>query len=126
MMKKILEPLFVESKVNFFVSGHLHAYMRTLNVIHNKPNAAGPMHIIVGNGGRQANAPFNSDIAEDWVAVRDHTTYGFSTIEYLNATTARYEWVQTGHNTLDDKGDNFLNVKKNLNDSAYVNNQYYV
>ena len=79
MMKKILEPLIVESKVNFFVSGHLHAYMRTLNVIHNKPNAAGPMHIIVGNGGRQANSPYYSDIAEDWVAVRHPITYGFST-----------------------------------------------
>ena len=48
MTKRILETLFVESKVNFFVSGYLHAYMRTLNVIH-KTNQTqfevGPMHI---------------------------------------------------------------------------------
>ncbi len=108
------------------LSGHLHAYMRTKNVINNSPNPVGPVHIIIGNGGRQANAPFYSEEAESWVAIRDHTTYGFGTIEYFNETTARYEWIQTGHNTPQDKGKNYLNPPKGLSDAIFVSNQYFL
>jgi len=125
-LKIYLEPLFVKFKVNFIFSGHVHAYQRTKTVQYNKVSKKGPIHIILGNGGRQANAPFLNSDAEEWVAVRDHTTYGYGTIEFFNASIARYEWVQTGHNGPEDSGNNFLDVPKNVSDVVFVTNQYYI
>jgi len=126
-MKKYLEPLFVKHRVNFVLSGHLHAYMRTKNVVNNAYTPTGPIHIILGNGGKRAKiVPFRNEIPEEWVAIRDHTTYGYGTIEYLNATMALYEWIQTGHNSPEDHGENFLNVPKNIRDLVYIENQNYL
>ncbi len=93
-LKLFLEPLFVKYKVNFVFSGHLHAYMRTKQVAFDVVAEDGPIHFILGDSGRQANAPFLNSEPEEWVAVRDHTTYGWGLIEYLNMTTAKYEWVR--------------------------------
>lgn len=124
-MKKYLEPLFVQYRVNFVVSGHIHAYFRSKNVAYDKPTPTGPIHIVLGNGGREANAPFYNEVAEDWVAVRDNTTYGYGTIKFLNRTTALYEWIQTGSNYLDG-GTKSRNEAFNLTDIVSVQNQYYL
>ena len=124
-LKKFLEPLFVMYKVNFVLSGHLHAYMRTKPVAFGEVTEDGPIHIVLGNGGRQANAPYLNPEPEEWVAVRDHTTYGWGSIEYLNMTTARYEWIQSGHNQRGDRGNNFFDAPKNLSDVAFIRNQFF-
>jgi len=101
--------------------------MRTKNVVNNAYTPTGPIHIILGNGGKRAKiVPFRNEIPEEWVAIRDHTTYGYGTIEYLNATMALYEWIQTGHNSPEDHGENFLNVPKNIRDLVYIENQNYL
>jgi hypothetical protein len=125
-MKKYLEPLFIKHRVNFVVSGHIHAYFRSKNVANDIPNSTGPIHIVLGNGGREVNAPFYNEQAEDWVAVRDHTTYGYGTIDFLNRTTALYEWIQTGKNDLD--GGDLESTRNyfNLTDIVMVENQYYL
>jgi hypothetical protein len=126
-LKLYLEPILVMYKVNFVLSGHLHGYSRTKPVaFNNVTEENGIIHIVLGNGGRQANAPFlNPDHAEEWIAVRDHTTYGYGLIEFMNDTIARYEWVQTGHNTKQDHGNNFLIIPPNLTDVVHIRNQYY-
>lgn len=124
-LKKFLEPLFVTYKVNFVFSGHLHGYMRTKPVAFSNVTKNGPVHFVLGNGGRQANAPFLNPQPEVWVEIRDHTTYGYGFIEYINYTTARYEWVQTGHNKPGDRGKNFLDVPQNLTDIVYFQNSYF-
>jgi len=70
--RRYLEPLFVQHRVNFILSGHLHAYMRSKPVINGTLDNRGPVHIIIGMSGRQANAPYKNADPEEWVAVRDH------------------------------------------------------
>ena len=70
--RRYLEPLFVQHRVNFVLSGHLHAYMRSKPVIDGAVDRRGPVHIIIGMSGRQANAPYMNADPEEWVAVRDH------------------------------------------------------
>jgi len=125
-MKKYLEPLFVKYHVNFVLSGHMHAYSRSKNVANDSLTSTGPMHIVLGNGGRQLNAPFQSEIPEEWVALRDHTTYGFGTIQVLNKTSALYEWVQSGRTNAASPGMNFDDAPENMTDLVYVENQYFV
>ena len=128
---KYLEPLFVEHRVNFVLSGHLHAYMRTNPVSKGRTDPKGPIHVILGNGGRQANTPYHMETPEEWVAVRDHTTYGYGTIELLNATHARYEWVQTDYNKVSTfkaqvREDEVGRAKdRGIIDQVYIKNQLY-
>ena len=61
-----------------------------------------------------------------WVAKRDHTTYGYGTIDFISPKVALYEWVQTGHNSPEDRGQNFLDVPTDLTDIVHVENQIYL
>lgn len=123
-----LEPIFVRHRVNFVMAGHLHSYMRTVPTIDSKPDPRGPIHIIQGNGGRQANEPYvNDTAAEEWIKIRDHSMYGYGTLELFNRTHARWKWVKTGFNAEDEGG---LHVRFqpdfSLNDEVWVVNQLYV
>lgn len=91
-----LESLFVEYKVNLVITGHIHAYQRTKTVNNGEVTARGPMHIVVGAGGRQCKASFMSEDPEPWIAVRDATRYGYGTLELYNKTHAQWQWVPTG------------------------------
>ena len=122
-LKRYIEPLMVRFRVNFVLSGHIHAYMRTKPVVNGTVTASGPIHIILGNGGRQVNAPYQQNDAEVWVARRDHTTYGYGVIDFLNATVARYQWVHTGHNEQGDEGNKPSTA---LSDSFLIFNQYFL
>jgi acid phosphatase type 7 len=95
--KEHFEPLFVKHKVNLVVAGHIHAYQRTKNVAMDQLNPAGPVHVVVGAGGRQCKAAFRTAEPAEWVAVRDSTRYGYGTLEIYNATHAQWEWIITGH-----------------------------
>ena len=134
LAQRYLEPLFCEHGVNFVLSGHLHAYQRTHPVNNGTLDQKGPMHIILGNGGRQANTPYYRRKPESWVAVRDHTTYGYGTLDFVNATHARYEWIQTDVNDvstqkvrLEEGGANVDKAKhRGIRDKIFVRNQLYL
>ena len=123
-----LEPIFVRHRVNFVVAGHLHSYMRTVPTIDSKPDPKGPIHIIQGNGGRQANEPYiNDTVAEEWIKIRDHSMYGYGTLELFNRTHARWKWVKTGFNAEDEGGlHGRFQPDFSLNDEVWVTNQLYV
>ena len=123
-----LEPIFVRHRVNFVVAGHLHSYMRTVPTINSKPDPRGPIHIIQGNGGRQANEPYMNDtVAEEWIKIRDHSMYGYGTLELFNRTHARWKWVKTGFNAEDEGGlHGRFQPEFSLNDDVWVTNQLYV
>ncbi|KAL3816550.1 hypothetical protein ACHAXA_011849 [Cyclostephanos tholiformis] len=123
-----LEPVFVRHSVNFVISGHLHSYMRTLPTVDSKPDPRGPIHIIQGNGGRQANEPYRNPIEpEEFVEVRDHSMYGYGTLELCNRTHAQWKWVQTGFNAVDEGGLNGrFEPDFGLHDEVWVLNQLFV
>lgn len=91
-----IEPLLVEHKVNMVWNGHVHAYLRTKNVAFGKEQKNGPVHIVVGAGGRSAAAEFVNEEPEEWVGVRDASWYGYGIVEICNKTHIRWDWVHTG------------------------------
>ena len=115
----ILEPLFVEYNVNFVIAGHVHAYMRTHPVAFSQRNPRGPIYIIQGNGGKAVNMTYRNETAEEWVAVRDQTQYGYGTLELCNVTHAKWKLVNTGHDDAEVEPDVTL-------DEVWVKNQLYI
>lgn len=95
--KEHLESLFVQHKVNLVFTGHIHAYLRTDNVVNDGVlDPLGPIHITVGAGGRKCEAPFANVEPEPWVKVRDATLFGYGMLRVLNQTHAQWDWVHTG------------------------------
>lgn len=92
-----LEPLYVAHGVNVVVSGHCHAYVRTVPAAFGRPDRArGPVWLSVGEGGNREGhvREYASETPEPWVAARDKSEYGFGTIDFVNATTARWTWIR--------------------------------
>ena len=100
-----MEPLFVQYQVNFVVSGHDHAYLRTKPMRGNNKTSNddenGPVYLTLGAGGnREQHAKgYIHDIPEDWVVKRDISEYGFGHLHLPNATHAHLTWVRDGTTT---------------------------
>jgi hypothetical protein len=71
-------------------------------------NGKAPTYIVVGDG-------FQSQEAEEWVYVRDVTTYGFGLLKVLNMTHAQWQWIKN------------INEKEvGVHDEGYILNQYFL
>lgn len=90
-----LEPILIQFGVNLVVTGHVHAYFRSHAVSAGLVNASGTVHVTVGAGGRKCEAPFRQEDAEEWVAVRDATVYGYGMLRILNRSVAEWQWIHT-------------------------------
>lgn len=91
-MKKAVEELLYEARVDLVVTGHVHAYERTTRVYANKVDPCGIMHITVGDGGNReglANKFYKNP--PDWSLFRE-ASFGHSELEVVNATHAHWTW----------------------------------
>jgi acid phosphatase type 7 len=129
--KRNLESVFVEHNVNLVFSGHIHAYLRTTNVVNDgQVHAKGPIHITVGAGGRKCEAPFLNVEPEPWVRVRDATLFGYGMLRVQNRTHAEWEWIHTGKSDTH-SGNQVQKSEQTLppgpaTDRLWIENQYYI
>ena len=111
-----MEPLFVEYFVNFVISGHDHAFMRTHPMVGKKLDVSGkgPIYFTLGAGGNREHHArgYIHDEPEIWVAKRDNFEYGYGHFFAPNATHAHFSWVRDGTT---DQGDH---------DDVWLTNQY--
>lgn len=91
-MKHSMESLFVQYGVNWVISGHDHAYLRThpLKYGHMTPNA--PVYLTVGAGGNREGHPAAYLPLQPWVARRTMVDWGFGQFWIPNATHAHFSW----------------------------------
>eukprot|EP00978_Attheya_sp_CCMP212_P045136 scaffold334816_cov59-Attheya_sp.AAC.1 len=103
--------------------------MRTHPVIDGVRDKKGPIYICTGTGGHAADLDFASEIPEEWVSVRDSTYYGYGTIDIVNRTHARWEWM---HSCVKDdrqfNGVHHMDISLPSADEedVYIQNQYYM
>ncbi len=127
--KEHLEPLFVQYHVNVVFTGHIHAYQRTANVAMNEITETGPLHITIGAGGRQCDAPFKSKVPEPWIVQRDASFYAYGQFEIFNATHAEWRWIPLSPS--DEHDYNLVKGKKKHlpqldHDTHTFENQFYL
>jgi hypothetical protein len=128
--KEHLEPLLVKYNVNAVLNGHIHAYQRTKNVAFNDTTPTGPMHITIGAGGRQCDAPFQNEEPESWIAKRDASMYGYGRITIFNDTHAEWKWIPLSASEKHDynqvQGHDDLHLPALNHDLVVIENQYHV
>lgn len=116
VMCEAMEKLFKTYQVNFVFSGHDHAYMRSKPLYRGKVDKSGlsPIYMIVGEGGnreKHVRSYLHND-PEEWVEVRDKSVYGFGSMEFVNETTAFWEWTMDG------------TPNERFEDDVWLRNQY--
>jgi acid phosphatase type 7 len=123
-MRQAMEPLFLQHQVNMVFSGHQHAYVRSHplpqqqqqqqnnnnNNNHGKMDAAnnggGIVYFTVGTGGdSHSQGPLRPHQPEEWVAARDHTTFGAGRLQLVNATHAYWERLLWSSSMTEDDDD---------------------
>eukprot|EP00569_Conticribra_weissflogii_P003835 CAMPEP_0171335206 /NCGR_PEP_ID=MMETSP0878-20121228/5183_1 /TAXON_ID=67004 /ORGANISM="Thalassiosira weissflogii, Strain CCMP1336" /LENGTH=664 /DNA_ID=CAMNT_0011836437 /DNA_START=210 /DNA_END=2204 /DNA_ORIENTATION=- len=121
-----LEPILLQHVVNFVIAGHIHSYMRSVPTANFSPNPRGPIYIIQGNGGRNANEAYLNPTQEEWVHVRDHSMYGYGTLDLINVTHAKWHWIKTGFTADDEEKKVRFEPDFSLHDDVWVENQWFV
>lgn len=95
-MRRSLEPLLLEHGADIVCVGHVHAFERVARVAKRSLNPAGPVHIVIGDGGnREGPATHWLDPAPKWSVVRE-SSFGFGQLTLANATHAHWTWRRNG------------------------------
>uniref|UniRef100_A0A0D3FVK7 Purple acid phosphatase n=1 Tax=Oryza barthii TaxID=65489 RepID=A0A0D3FVK7_9ORYZ len=105
-MRKAMERLLYEARVDIVFAGHVHAYerfvssilisaiARTTRVYNNKANPCGPVHITIGDGGNREGLAFdfrkNHKLAP--LSLMREASFGHGRLSVVNATAARWTW----------------------------------
>jgi Iron/zinc purple acid phosphatase-like protein C len=81
-------------------------------------------------GGRNCDAPFQNEIPESWVAVRDASMYGYGRLQIFNNTHAEWKWVPLSTSDLHDynqvSGNETVHLASVDHDRVILENQYIV
>ncbi|KAG7372889.1 calcineurin-like phosphoesterase [Nitzschia inconspicua] len=114
IMKEAMEPLFLKYNVNVVFSGHQHSYVRSHPMRYGQVDTDGrsPIYMTVGTGGESHSLGPLHPRQGDWVAVRDHSTFGAGQLQLVNVTHAHWERL------MDDTTD------PSLRDSVWIVNYY--
>jgi len=91
-------PTLTRYGVDLFLGGHLHNYERTYPVNKYKVQsksynpAVDTVHVVIGMAGDDEGLTYSWAKKPSWSAVR-HTELGYATVEVINATNLRFEYV---------------------------------
>ena len=72
-------------------AGHVHAFERSVQVLDNRPDACGAVHIVIGDGGNREGLANDYLEQPAWSAMRE-ASYGHGTLDFESATTAVFRW----------------------------------
>mmetsp|Transcript_12534 Transcript_12534/g.27046 ORF Transcript_12534/g.27046 Transcript_12534/m.27046 type:complete len:652 (-) Transcript_12534:405-2360(-) len=94
LMRTHMEPLLYAHGVDIVLSGHVHAYERTLNVLNGCLNRCAPVYLNLGDGGNREGAyiPWREPVPS-WSAFRE-ASFGSGGLRILNSTHATYKWTR--------------------------------
>ncbi|CCI46863.1 unnamed protein product [Albugo candida] len=91
-MKRNMESLLYHNRVDLIISGHVHAYERSLPVWNEQVQLDGIVYVVVGDGGnREGLASSFLQPAPEWSAFRK-ALYGYILWNVTNQTHAALEW----------------------------------
>jgi len=103
-----LEPVFKEYNVDFYLTGHVHAYARMWPTYNNEPvqfdynNPTAPVYLVAGGAGnREGLNTFGSDLPS-WVANTVDYDYGFGAFTVWNNTHITYNYYTATNGDLVD------------------------
>ncbi|KAJ4850525.1 putative purple acid phosphatase 20 [Turnera subulata] len=91
-MKKSMEELLYQARVDIVFAGHVHAYERFTRVYQDKGDNCGPMYINIGDGGNREGLAKDYIDPKPEISVFREASFGHGQLEVVNATHAKWSW----------------------------------
>ncbi|XP_039124116.1 LOW QUALITY PROTEIN: probable purple acid phosphatase 20 [Dioscorea cayenensis subsp. rotundata] len=91
-MRKSMENLLYQYKVDVVFAGHVHAYERFTRVYDNSKDGCGPMHVTIGDGGNREGLANKFLDPQPEISVFREASFGHGEFLVVNETHAHWTW----------------------------------
>ncbi|CAA0818844.1 Purple acid phosphatase 22 [Striga hermonthica] len=91
-MRKAMERMVYDARVDLVFAGHVHAYERFTRVYDNKANECGPVHVTIGDGGNREGLAMTFESPSPSISVYKEASFGHGRLRVLNSTHAHWTW----------------------------------
>ncbi|KAL9239311.1 hypothetical protein vseg_013646 [Gypsophila vaccaria] len=93
-MRKAMERLLYEARVNIVIAGHVHAYERFTNVYDGKANKYGPVHITIGDGGNREGLARSFKDPKPEISIFREASFGYGELHVIDSMHAQWTWFR--------------------------------
>ncbi|KAK6139981.1 hypothetical protein DH2020_026276 [Rehmannia glutinosa] len=91
-MRKAMEQMFYDARVDVVFAGHVHAYERFTRVYDNKADQCGPVHVTIGDGGNREGLAMSFDNPSPSISLYREPSFGHGRLRVINSTHAHWTW----------------------------------
>ncbi|KAJ8429443.1 hypothetical protein Cgig2_008774 [Carnegiea gigantea] len=97
-MRKAMEKLIYDARVDIVFAGHVHAYERFTRVYDGKADNCGPIYITIGDGGNREGLARNYMHPQPKISIFREASFGHGQLEVVNSTHAHWTWHRNEDN----------------------------
>ncbi|XP_073149548.1 purple acid phosphatase 22-like [Henckelia pumila] len=91
-MRKSMEEMLYNARVDLVFAGHVHAYERFTRVYDNKADQCGPMHVTIGDGGNREGLAMLFESPSPSISLYHEPSFGHGRLRVHNRTHAHWSW----------------------------------
>ncbi|XP_028782361.1 purple acid phosphatase 22-like [Neltuma alba] len=91
-MRKAMEELLYNARVDLVFAGHVHAYERFTRIYDNKADSCGPMYVTIGDGGNREGLALKFKNRGSPLSVFRESSFGHGRLRMVNETHAHWAW----------------------------------
>ncbi|KAF2289733.1 hypothetical protein GH714_038392 [Hevea brasiliensis] len=91
-MRKAMEDLLYEARVDVVFAGHVHAYERFTRIYNNKADPCGPVHITIGDGGNREGLALTFKNPPSSLSLYREPSFGHGRLRILDEKRAHWSW----------------------------------
>ncbi|KAL4339053.1 hypothetical protein AHAS_Ahas12G0271700 [Arachis hypogaea] len=91
-MRKSMEVLLFEARVDLVFAGHVHAYERFTRVYDNNADPCGPMYVTIGDGGNREGLALSYKKPVSPLSLYREASFGHGRLRIVNETHAHWSW----------------------------------
>ncbi|GMH09936.1 hypothetical protein Nepgr_011777 [Nepenthes gracilis] len=91
-MRKAMEELLYNARVDVIFAGHVHAYERFTRVYNNTADPCGPVHITIGDGGNREGLAMKFENPAPSISMYREPSFGHGRLRVMDERTAHWAW----------------------------------
>ncbi|KAJ4980386.1 hypothetical protein NE237_031223 [Protea cynaroides] len=91
-MRKAMEGLLYQARVDVVFAGHVHAYERFTRVYNNDTNQCGPVYVTIGDGGNREGLALTFKDPSSNLSLFREASFGHGRLRVFNQTHALWSW----------------------------------
>ncbi|KAL9249777.1 Purple acid phosphatase 22-like protein [Drosera capensis] len=91
-MRKAMEELLYNARVDVVFAGHVLAYERFTRVYNNTANSCGPIYITIGDGGNREGLAMTHEHPAPLISMFREASFGHGRLNVIDQTIAHWSW----------------------------------